>query len=303
MAWRLLARCCDAPALLRISLNRPASRRDLVFNSRRFYLSSSAASLTQNENPIYSSKVSTAVGVFGGLLGLHLSENSNVGICELEVPGENYFENYAEEWEAPIVKEEMTGCTFPRDLSGTERLVSAGARLMTPLKIRVYAVGVYMDPVAGKLALKKWDGLQTDELLKEEQIWKVMCAIDSQFDRTIRMVVVREVDGSHMQNGFSRGLSPRVQKARKEQGLQGGSAALKALNKFFLKKKLLKEGCEILFRWSGSGTLDVYMDSKFYGRIESPALCWSIWDMFLGSKTVTPHLKSQVAAGIPKFLQ
>ena len=241
MAWQVQAGRRLAPTLLQRYNPTRTYYRSHSINPPTFSSSSSSSTSLHHTAPLphhfdkcTSSTYLWGAGIAGAAFGIWLGKSkAGVALGEagtyassntLAVTGE---EKWEEKWEDPVVTEEMTGCTFPRHLSGTERLVSAGARLMTPLKIRVYAVGVYFNPIEGKMVLDRWKGLSKDELLKRDDLWQVMCSVDSEFDRTIRVVVVREVDGSHMQNGFSRGLNPRVQQARKELGLQGGSNALK----------------------------------------------------------------------------
>ncbi|KAA8491926.1 Fatty-acid-binding protein 3, chloroplastic [Porphyridium purpureum] len=188
---------------------------------------------------------------------------------------------------------------YVRDDDGTSVLLGAGWRTMTPMKVRVYTIGVYADR----------DAMEKDEVLKEylgaksteefmsgdcDAFWARFLDPSCDVEVSIRMIVFRPVDGKHMQNGFDRALIPRVRDAAKNRDMPNGKAGLKKLNGCFLKKKLMKEGTQIEFVRHPGGKLSVFIDGLVYAEIENRALVWALMDMFLGAQAVAPEVKLHV---------
>jgi len=220
------------------------------------------------------------------------------------------------------LEEPNTSVRFPHLIQVNEggvlkehRLVGAGPRFMTPLRVKVYAVGVYVDEKAARSALSGMQYSSVEELERDEKFWSIFStprndvAVGKEgehrkaFGKTFRLVCIREVAGKHMQNGFDRGLLKRVREADKKMNMPDGKQALKKFNSFFLEKGSMQVGCELLFVCSPNGTVDTWIDGVHYGQVCNDALCWALCDMFLGMKPVSKEIKQQVADGCFSWLQ
>ncbi|GJQ14934.1 hypothetical protein GpartN1_g6725.t1 [Galdieria partita] len=219
--------------------------------------------------------------------------------------------------EATEVEEPTTQVRFPTWLEVEEngllkrqRLLGAGPRFMTPLRVKVYAVGVYVDEKEARSILSGFKYTDPEQLESDGRFWSTFSTPRSDpgegrkgFGKTFRLVCIREVAGKHMQNGFDRGLLKRVREAEKKMNMPDGKQALKKFNGFFLEKGTMAVGCELLFVCSANGTVDTWIDGVHYGQVKNDALCWALSDMFLGMKPVSKEIKQQVSQGCFSWLQ
>ncbi len=60
-------------------------------------------------------------------------------------------------------------------------------------------------------------------------------------------------------------------------------------------------GTELLFSWTRI-TLGVSIHGKPAGEIESAALCWALFDVYLGEKPITSDGKKTVIGRLPEIL-
>eukprot|EP00871_Galdieria_phlegrea_P003361 jgi/Galph1/4025/GphlegSOOS_G2656.1 len=220
----------------------------------------------------------------------------------------------SDEWKEQV-EEPVTRTIFPKWLTvyeknemKRERLLGAGPRYMTPLRVKVYAVGVYIDEKEAKPLLSSFKFENAEDLSKDEKFWKLFSSPKGQngqaFGKVFRMVCIREVPGKHMQNGFDRGLLKRVREADKKMGMLDGKQALKQFNQCFLEKGVMPVGCELLFVCSAKeGTVDTWIDGVHYGQVKNDALSWALCDMFLGMKPVSREIKEEVSQGCYAWLQ
>jgi hypothetical protein len=199
--------------------------------------------------------------------------------------------------------EPESGTLFPLQLSDGETLVAAGVRLMTPLKVQVYSLGLYVDVVLGNLLLSRWVGASPERVLSDRAFWDKLSSPSSDMRRTLRMQVVREVSGRHMQSGFDRGLVWRVKHAARRMDMPGGKEALRTFNAAFRDAGILREGSEILIRCLGQGRLQLCIEGRPAVDLDSPALVWALLQMFFGEKSVAPNVKERVAEGFSTLLE
>lgn len=239
-----------------------------------------------------------AASVWGGIFGLFGMTAANFAICDASVPGDE-----AATVPEGLVLEPESKTLFPRVISEEEQLVSAGVRLMTPLKVQVYALGLYTDPKLASMALSRWLDADAGRLLADKSFWEALTSPESSLPRTFRMQVVREVSGKHMQQGFDRGLVPRVKYAARKEGLPGGKDNLRIFNAAFKNAGQLKEGQEILIRCLGHGKLRLEIEGRPPVELDSPALVHCFLDMFLGEKSVAPNVKECIAVGFESILR
>jgi Chalcone isomerase like len=198
-----------------------------------------------------------------------------------------------------VVPEDVTQVSYPRSLSAREQLMGVGMRLMTPLKIQVYAIGLYVDASLAAELLQDWRGAGPDF---GPAFWTELTNPSSPLTRTLRMKVVREVSGKHMQHGFDRALIPRVRAAASSMGMPGGKDALRKFNAIFKSAGVLRVGTEICIKCTGFDTLVLEINQQHCVTLHNKALVWAVLDMFLGEAPVAPNVKSRVAESFHSLL-
>lgn len=169
--------------------------------------------------------------------------------------------------------------------------------------VKVYAVGIYVDPTLAKSALADWHGFSATDIASAKPLWDAFCSPKAPFTRTVRLIVVRDVAGTHFQNGFERAVLPRVKQAS-----AGGNcrpAEVKRLAKkfcaFFAGVGKMKIGSEIRITVDGE-LVTLYVDGRTLGDVRCAQLAWAVLDMYVGDESVVPGLKDNVAIGLHEVL-
>mmetsp|Transcript_13690 Transcript_13690/g.23489 ORF Transcript_13690/g.23489 Transcript_13690/m.23489 type:complete len:297 (+) Transcript_13690:81-971(+) len=201
------------------------------------------------------------------------------------------------------ITERSTGIVYPQFISDDslrkQYLVGVGVRAMSPLKIKAYCIGLYVDVDQAKAPLAQWRGADAATLLHDHSFNQVL--LQDRFDKSIRLVMARDVDGLHLAKGFDRSVIPRVRRAASSMNMPGGKEALKEFNGWF-RGKNLKTGTEVVLHWHRGGKLTACIDGVVLGRLESPALCWALFDVYLGAKPVSSDAKNAIFNGFHTLL-
>jgi len=204
---------------------------------------------------------------------------------------------------AQTVTEPNSGVTFPVKLvapSGLEHaLTGTGIRTKTFLKVKVYAFGLYVDPAAATSALAGFAGKDAKALEKDKTFYETL--LQMQFPMTLRLVMTRDVGGEDMAEAFDGALRPRVIQAAAEKNLPGGEAALETFRGFFSVGEMTKDS-ELLFTCTPDGTLSSSVKGTANPPLTSPALCWALFDVYLGDKPISGDGKKSVVASFPDLL-
>ena len=207
----------------------------------------------------------------------------------------------------PTVEEPSTEVLFPIELQvdkGTRhQLAGMGVRVKKKffMKFKVYAMGFYIDETtaleslrkaAGDLSVKKLEGNRAfrDALLKDG------------FGRSIRLVMVRDVDADDMAEAFEDSLWPRMEttvEASKEETateppaeLLAAKAALATFRGFFEKEA--EEDQVLDFTWTAGGKLQATMDGKRFPVVENLHLCQALFDVYLGDDPISDQAKTNI---------
>ena len=202
-----------------------------------------------------------------------------------------------------MIIESETGVRFPA-LIGTPAgdslvLMGTGVRTRTILKVKVYAFGLYVDPVGARAHLATFSGIPGYDLEKDEAFYDALLAV--QFDMGLRLVMTRNVSADVMAGAFDDALRPRVEAAAREGSLSGGVAALDTFRGFFDVGELT-EGSELLFLCDPAGTLHTRIKGEPAPTIDSPALCWALFDVYLGEDPISRDAKRGLILGFPNLL-
>ena len=204
------------------------------------------------------------------------------------------FQSYASF--ATGAKDEKTEAMPVLSLAGT------GIRTKTIFKVKVYAMGLYMDAAPTKTALSKWEGKDLKSLSKDEGFYGAM--MSAPVAKSMRLVMTRDVDGEDMAEAFSDSLGPRVKAACK--GLEAADAeraraSVKAFEAYFSVDEL-KEDVEILFTWLPSGQLVTSVGGAVQGVLDAPVLCAALFDIYFGKDPISDSSKTSLISRIPGML-
>ncbi len=210
----------------------------------------------------------------------------------------------AQETAPDSVLEPKSGVPFPTQLvapGGTQihRLMGTAIRVKTFLKVKVYAFGLYVDPEGARSTLSAFFDRSASTLEREDAFYRRI--LDMDFGMTLRLVMTRDVGGEDMADAFEGALRPRVQTAAEEMGMPGGETALDQFRSYFSLEEMTK-GAEIVFSCSPEGRLETLVKEESQPGIDSAALCWALFDVYLGEKPISGDGKKSVIAGFPQLL-
>jgi len=177
-------------------------------------------------------------------------------------------------------------------------LTGTGIRTKTFLKVKVYAFGLYVDADAARPTLSEFAGQTGKDLEKNDGFYAKL--LEMSFPMTLRLVMTRDVGGDDMADAFDGALRPRVQRAAAEMNMPGGEAALDEFRTFFNVEELTKES-ELLFTCA-DGVLTSAVRGEVKPEVTSPALCWALFDVYLGEDPISGGGKKNVVQGFPQIL-
>ncbi len=176
-------------------------------------------------------------------------------------------------------------------------LVGMGVRTRTFLNVKVYAAGYYVDSTGAVVALAEWAGREPKELEDDRNLFDRLLRMD--LGMSLRLVMTRDVDGEAMASAFDDALGPRVAAAA-DRGMPGGAEALARFRGYFGLDKVT-DGSILIFN-----CVDDVLYSTIKGEpaepISSAALCWSLFDVYLGDKPISSGFKKNVGRGFAKLL-
>lgn len=184
------------------------------------------------------------------------------------------------------------------DTDQMHTLTGIGVRTKTMLNVKVYAVGLYIDADAAQVALAAWAGKEPKELEKDKALFSRMLQMD--MGMSLRLVMTRNVDGETMADAFDKALAPRVETAAVDMNMPGGSEALAQFRGYFGLDKVT-DGSELLFSCV-DGTLYSRIKGEVAEAIESPALCWALFDVYIGDKPISSGAKKNFGKGMAGVL-
>ena len=204
--------------------------------------------------------------------------------------------------QAGTVMEESSKRAYPVHLEAgptgyMHTLVGMGVRTKTFLNVKVYAVGLYIDADAAATALADWAGKEPKELEKDKALFARLLEMD--MGMTLRLVMTRDVDGETMASAFDDALAPRLEKAA-EMGMPDSTDALATFRGYFGLDKVTDDS-ELIFSCV-DGTLYTRIKGEQADPIESAALCWAMFDVYLGEKPISKGAKKNIGKGFARML-
>ncbi len=186
----------------------------------------------------------------------------------------------------PVQIEEETEIEFPVyiDLAKGERqhLVATGVR--EKFWIDVYGFGIYVDQVSAakvmRTAFEKAAKLEDED----EQIAVIDNALlDPAFNKSMRWVMARDVEGEDIAEAFDDSLGPEINSLYKDEKdeklLKKSLESMAQLREWFEKTNLLEDD-ELMFIWKGN-TLDSVVNGKSLGVVDDFGVCFAMFRLFL----------------------
>jgi hypothetical protein len=199
----------------------------------------------------------------------------------------------------PTVEEPSTDVEFPVrltvvDKKTTHELAGMGVRVKKKffMKFKVYAVGFYIDEKAALPVLRKSAADLSVKKLEDSKDFR-KALLSDKFGKTVRLVMVRDVDADTMAEAFEDSLWPRMKARTKE--TKDRTAAKAALDKFrgFFEKEA-EEDQVMDFTWVPGGKLYAVVDGKKFPVVQNEALCWALFDIYLGDDPISDDAKTNI---------
>jgi len=202
------------------------------------------------------------------------------------------------------VTEPKTGVAFPTWIaslgSGTKHeLTGVGARTRTIFGIKVYAMGFYIDARRASRLLVQYKDRKDRRIEKDKRFAAELLRDD--FGKSLRLVMARDVDAEDMREAFEDVLAPRIKSRARDKEDRKGMEALQTFRGYF--KEDPKKGDELVFTWEPGGKLYTRITGKDMPVIESPTLCWALFDAYLGNDPVSEKARAAFIRGVPELLR
>ena len=173
---------------------------------------------------------------------------------------------------AEEVAEPRTGVHFPAKIGDTT-LLGVGLRTKSFLKVKVYAIGLYVADSALAGTLKD----KTGPALYRELVW-------GDFPKEVHLRLVRDVSASQMQEAIRDALE-KADKARTDQFVS-----------YFTD---IKTGEEYVLRWATGGTLETIAKGAPKPPIADKNFAAAVFGIWLGDEPIQDDIKRDLVARVP----
>jgi len=200
------------------------------------------------------------------------------------------------------VEEPSSHVPFPISIttgSGPQVLTGTGLRTKTFLKVKVYAFGIYVDPAEARARLSAFAGQSARDLERNDEFYSTL--LQMQIPMSLRLVMTRDVDGETMAEAFDGALRPRVEEAAAEKNMPDGVEALERFRSYFNVDEMTK-GSDALFTCYPGGRMRTRVKGEDRPELRSEALCWALFDVYLGDHPISGDGKKKVIVRIPEIL-
>ena len=202
------------------------------------------------------------------------------------------------------VTDPQSGVAFPSQLTPPgggppHQLTGTATRERTIFKVKVYAYGLYVDPASARTQLGQFAGRPASALERDHTFLQRL--LDIRMAMSLRLVTTRDLAGDAMRNAFDEALKPRVERAAETLEMPDGGLALERFRGYFNLREMAA-GTEIVFSCSPGGRLTATVGGERKPPIESPALCWALFDVYLGDRPISADGRRRLVAGFPELL-
>jgi hypothetical protein len=181
---------------------------------------------------------------------------------------------------AEDVKEPRSGVSLAAK-DGSSSLLGIGVRTRTMLKVKVYAIGLYVDDaaLAGPLAAHK--GKTASPEFYRDLVW-------GDFPKHVVLKLVRDVSTSQIQGAFREAL---------------GSANKARVDQFASYFGDTKIGQEYVIRWAPGGTLETTVAGVAKPPIADKDFAAAVFGIWLGDKPIQDDIKKDLVARAPSIVK
>jgi hypothetical protein len=180
-------------------------------------------------------------------------------------------------------------------------LTGVGIREKTIFAVNVYSFGLYIEPTKARELFAEWKDKKAKELHKDTKFYTAL--LDDSLLKELRIKFCRDVLAEDVRSAFEDSLEPRIlqfkkdEKGTKEEKL----AVLTEFRKLFTLDKV-KDGNILRFAWHPGGKLHTSINGEVQPVIESKALCWAMFDVYLGSRPISDTGKRGLVNRVPTLL-
>lgn len=178
------------------------------------------------------------------------------------------------------VTEPKSGVAFPARV-GDMSLLGTGLRTKTFLKVKVYAIGLYVadSALSGPLAAYKgkWG---SPELYRELR--------GGDFEKQLTMVFTRDLSASQIQGAFREVLE---------------AADQAKVNLFVGYFTDLKSGQQATLHWAPGGTLETQVAGLAKPPIADKAFATAVYSIWLGDKPIQDDIKQGLVSRAPSLIK
>jgi hypothetical protein len=186
--------------------------------------------------------------------------------------------------EVPTVIEAETEIPFPVyiDLAEDERQHLVGTGVREKFWIDVYGFGVYVDQSSAAPIMRA--AFEKASVTEDDDVATAIiegAVLDNAFNKTMRWVMARDVEGEDIADAFDDSLGPDINKlyAKDAKNLAISLKAMAQLRAWFEVTNLV-EADELLFVWKGN-KLDSIVNGKSLGVIDNYGVCYAMFHLFL----------------------
>ncbi|PKK71841.1 chalcone isomerase [Rhizophagus irregularis] len=230
--------------------------------------------------------------------------------------------------ESVTTEEPESGVHIPTYITlhdGTKaRLIGLGIRTVSFLKIKVYVIGMYIseDDID---VLKNWKvnneclresykenflkltfikGYDKEKFMSENDESMTLSILDLPIVMAIRIEPVRNTNGHHLRDGFTRAITHRMQDGyMSEEDAENVLKAIKELKAKF-PKSVVKAGTALILKKEKNGTLIIEYEGKNMGIVNNIWLTKNIFMSYLAAKNpISEKAKRNIADGFDELLK
>lgn len=185
--------------------------------------------------------------------------------------------------------------------SGSLSLLGTGYRekVFAIIGVKVYAAGLYVN-LSILSQLNAWKGQSTAEIQESPSLFNSM--FNSPCEKSLQIVLVRDVDGKTFWDALDDAISPRIKAPTAID-----ESALSTFRSIF-QGRPLKKGTSIFLSWLNPSKMLVCVSSNDLpssvdAEIESGNVTLALFDVFFGNAPVSPSLKDSVSKGLATILK
>lgn len=202
------------------------------------------------------------------------------------------------------VHEPLSGTSFPVSLTppggATPHWITGVAlRQRTIFQVNIYAFGLYVDAEGARESLSRFTGMSASMLETDGSFYQQLLDLD--FAMTLRLVMLRAVDGDDLAEAFEEVLRPRLAGVVPSMDGPKEGGVLGRFRDYF-DVEVVEAGTEIAFSCGPAGRLIISVGRAAHPVLDSLDLCRALFDVYLGVDPISWEGKRNVIAGFPELL-